>query len=141
MKPFFKTQTLEQVHDRARQVGTLEAEDVPLGSLLGRTLARDFVAPHDLPGFARSTMDGYAVRSLDTFGAGEGSPAYLTLSGEVAMGEEPCVAAVVSHGCKLGEQWLGSLGRSFECLFGLCPNFFQRAHPATHLHSYSCCFF
>ncbi len=89
MKPFFKTWTLEQVHDLAGRVSALEAESVPLGSLLGRTLAREFRAPADLPGFARSTMDGYAVRARDTFGAGEGSPGYLTLCGEVTMGESP----------------------------------------------------
>ena len=33
-------------------------------------------------------MDGYAVRARDTFGAGPGNPAWLTISGEVAMGEE-----------------------------------------------------
>jgi len=97
VKPFFKTQTLEQVHGLARQVEALESESVPLASLLGRTLARDFTAPHDLPGFARSTMDGYSVRGRDTFGAGEGSPGYLTLSGEVTMGEPPGFA--LEAGC------------------------------------------
>ncbi len=89
MKPFFKTRTLEQVRDLAGRVRALEAESVPLGSLAGRTLARDLAAPDDLPGFARSTMDGFAVRARDTFGAGEGSPGYLSLCGEVTMGERP----------------------------------------------------
>ena len=43
-------------------------------------------APHDLPGFARSTVDGYAVRAADTFGASEGLPSYLEVAGAVAMG-------------------------------------------------------
>lgn len=89
MKPFFKTQTLEQVHALARRSGALGAEQVSLGSLPGRTLARDLEAPHDLPGFSRSTMDGYAVRGQDTFGASEGSPGYLGLVGEVVMGRPP----------------------------------------------------
>ena len=33
--------------------------------------------PHPLPGFARSTVDGYAVRAADTYGASEGLPGYL----------------------------------------------------------------
>ncbi len=55
----------------------------------GRVLSADVVSPEDLPGFRRSTMDGYAVHSEDTFGASEGMPAYLTLAGEVLMGERP----------------------------------------------------
>ena len=61
-------------------------EEVASAEALGRVLARDIVAPEDLPGFERSSMDGYAVRASDTFGASEGLPAYLELAGEVPMG-------------------------------------------------------
>ncbi|MEW6352640.1 MAG: gephyrin-like molybdotransferase Glp, partial [Thermodesulfobacteriota bacterium] len=44
-------------------------------------------AREDWPGFDRSTMDGFAVRSVDTFGATETMPALFTVVGEVAMGE------------------------------------------------------
>ena len=60
---------------------------VPLAAAWNRVLAGDVSASADVPEFARSTMDGYAVRARDTFGAGPGSPAWLTVSGEVAMGE------------------------------------------------------
>jgi molybdopterin molybdotransferase len=53
---------------------------------LGRVLAEDVVAPHPLPAFPRSTVDGYAVRAEDTFGAGPSAPSYLRLIGEVPMG-------------------------------------------------------
>ncbi len=56
---------------------------------LGRVLAADVRAPHPLPAFPRSTMDGYAVRAEDTFGASESIPAYLLLDGEVPMGAAP----------------------------------------------------
>ena len=46
-------------------------------------------APHALPGFARATVDGFAVRAADTYGASEGLPSYLDLAGEVRMGEPP----------------------------------------------------
>ena len=49
-------------------------------------------APHPLPGFARSTVDGYAVRAADTYGVSEGLPGYLTVTGAVAMGTEPTAA-------------------------------------------------
>ena len=48
-------------------------------------------APHPLPGFARSTVDGYAVRAADTYGASEGLPGYLTVTGAVRMGVAPDV--------------------------------------------------
>ena len=53
---------------------------------MGRVVAEDMVAPGDLPFFPRSTMDGYAVRAEDTYGASEGLPAYLRVVGEVRMG-------------------------------------------------------
>src|SRR3954465_14218933 len=49
-------------------------------------------APPALPGFARATVDGYAVRAADTFGASEGLPSYLDLAGAVAMGRGPEIA-------------------------------------------------
>jgi molybdopterin molybdotransferase len=52
-------------------------------------LAGDVVSPEDLPGFSRSTVDGYAVPSGDTFGASETSPAYLNIINEILMGHEP----------------------------------------------------
>lgn len=66
-------------------------ERVPLFEALRRVLAEDLYATVDLPAFARSTMDGFAVRAADTYGASEGLPAYLTIRGEVPMG---CAAEV-----------------------------------------------
>jgi len=66
-------------------------EEVPLGEALHRVLARDIVAREDIPGFARTTVDGYAVRAADTVGASEGIPAILGLAGEVPMGAGPAL--------------------------------------------------
>jgi molybdopterin molybdotransferase len=46
----------------------LEPESVPLDAAAGRVLAADALATVDLPPFASSAMDGYAVRSADTPG-------------------------------------------------------------------------
>ncbi|MBV6395655.1 MAG: Molybdopterin molybdenumtransferase [Anaerolineales bacterium] len=64
------------------------ADSALLDSLLalGRVTAEDILAPHPLPEFPRSSMDGYAVRARDTFGASDSLPAYLTLIGEIPMG-------------------------------------------------------
>ncbi len=67
----------------------LRSEEIPLEESLGRVLGRDIVAPSDLPEFDRSTMDGYAVRAADTFGAGESQPALLTVVGDIPMGTLP----------------------------------------------------
>lgn len=68
-------------------VSDFELLEVP--DALGRILAEDVVAPHPLPDFERSTVDGYAVRATDTHGAGDSLPAYLNLVGEVPMGDSP----------------------------------------------------
>ncbi|MCY3908174.1 MAG: molybdopterin molybdotransferase MoeA [Anaerolineaceae bacterium] len=64
----------------------------PLESLdpreaLGRALAQDVHAPEDLPAFPRSTVDGYALRAADSFGASPALPALLRVAGELRMGE------------------------------------------------------
>ena len=67
--------------------GSVGAETVPLEQAPGRVLAADVVADEFIPGFDRSTVDGYAVRSADTFGCSDAMPALLTLRGDVLMGE------------------------------------------------------
>ena len=67
------------------------AERVAVADALDRVLAAPLKAPHDLPGFPRSTVDGYAVAALDTYGASAGLPALLEVVGEVAMGEAASV--------------------------------------------------
>lgn len=64
-------------------------ECVPRDEALGRVPASPVITHHALPGFARSTVDGYAVRAADTHGASEGIPAYLQVSGQVRMGSAP----------------------------------------------------
>lgn len=68
---------------------SLPAEEVRLEEALGRVTAQPVLSPEPLPPFARSTVDGYAVRAADTHGATEGAPAYLKVVGEVRMGEAP----------------------------------------------------
>ena len=62
-------------------------EQVRVTDALGRIVAGDLRSPEDLPAFPRSTMDGYAVRAADTYGASEGLPAYLRVVGEMPMGK------------------------------------------------------
>lgn len=64
-------------------------ESVPLAEAFDRILAEPIISPVNLPSEPRSTMDGFAVRAVDTFGASESMPCYLIIAGEVKMGEAP----------------------------------------------------
>jgi len=68
---------------------TPDSETIEVSSSLNRILAEDILAPHPLPDFQRTTVDGYAVRAGDTHGASDSLPAYLALIGEVPMGDAP----------------------------------------------------
>jgi len=79
--------TVEEARARVlAQMRTLEAEPAPLTEALGRVTAQDVVAAENLPPFANSAMDGYALRSADTGGASEAAPTRLRLAGEVPAG-------------------------------------------------------
>ena len=64
-------------------------ESVDLLEADGRVLAERIDAGIDVPGFDRSTMDGYAVRARDTFEASEGDPFEADLLDVVEAGEPP----------------------------------------------------
>lgn len=70
------------------QVPPLAREEIDLEQAVGRVLAEEARAATDLPGYARSTVDGYAVRAQDTYGAGESVPVWLRVEQELAVGEE-----------------------------------------------------
>ncbi|THB81341.1 MAG: molybdopterin molybdenumtransferase MoeA [Desulfobacteraceae bacterium] len=89
MKSFFKVKSLEQVMEQVPGFDCLGSESVPVSESVGRILAQDLVAQKDLPGFRRSTMDGFAVAAASTFGASESSPAWLEISGTIGMGDIP----------------------------------------------------
>ena len=82
------TETLEMIRAVFSEIRT-GAETVPLHEAAGRILAEDASAREDNPPFTRSSLDGYAVRAADTFGASESVPAMLTLAGEVLMKQKP----------------------------------------------------
>jgi len=70
----------------------LPGERVALAAALGRVLARDVVAPIDVPPFDRSNVDGFALRAADTLGASDAAPAHLRLNAEViACGHAPAL--------------------------------------------------
>ncbi|MEW5921289.1 MAG: gephyrin-like molybdotransferase Glp [Bacillota bacterium] len=74
---------------RSLHIRPVRVESVFLDHAPGRVTAGDIFAPEMLPPFPRSTMDGFAVCSADTFGASEELPALLLLKGNILMGKEP----------------------------------------------------
>src|SRR5512135_2821202 len=80
-------QALQRLFTHLKPHVLIETIDTALA--LNRVLAEAPVARTPLPAFPRSTMDGYAVRAADTFGATESIPAYLTVIGESPMGSAP----------------------------------------------------
>lgn len=67
----------------------LAAESVPLADALERVLAQDIHAQINLPPYANSSMDGYAVRAADTRGASRDSPARLNVTMDIPAGKTP----------------------------------------------------
>ena len=90
-----------------------QTETVSLLNALGRVLAEDIVATEYVPGFDRSTVDGYAVRASDTFGCSDAIPAILPLAGEVKMGEEPSFS--LSKGYCAAVPTGGSIPEGADC--------------------------
>jgi molybdopterin molybdotransferase len=74
----------------------LDPEDVALTASRGRVLAEDVRSERDVPPFANSAMDGFAVRAADLRGASGSAPARLRVLGEIRAGAAPSTA-VESH--------------------------------------------
>jgi molybdopterin molybdotransferase len=97
-QPLFKVITIEESIKIFRESFDFNTffqnrkQKIELNQAFTRVLAEDIVSRENIPGFNRSTMDGYAVKASDTFGASDSLPAYLDLIGEIKMSEKPsCV--------------------------------------------------
>lgn len=90
---FFKVKTVEETFalieekiPKIREVLVYNLEEA-----LHCILAEPVVAAENVPGFDRSTVDGYAVFAKDTYGSSESMPGFLNVAGEVKMGEEASI--------------------------------------------------
>ncbi len=90
MTEFLKLRTAEEAWDifLSHFKPAVVSESCRVTDALDRVLAQDATAPHELPTFVRSTVDGYAVSAADTHGASTGVPAYLDVVAEVPMGAQ-----------------------------------------------------
>ncbi|MDY6972275.1 MAG: molybdopterin molybdotransferase MoeA [Thermodesulfobacteriota bacterium] len=101
MEYFFKVKKPDEVFEIIDQFGPSGEETTTLEDALGRVVSRNVISPEDLPGFLRSTVDGYAVRAKDTFGAAESLPALFEISGEALMGESPGIEVGPGQAAKI----------------------------------------
>jgi molybdopterin molybdotransferase len=71
------------------QIPQLPSESVPLEAAFQRVLAEDVSASLNLPPFANSSMDGYAVKAADIAQASADSPVRLSVIGDIPAGVAP----------------------------------------------------
>ena len=84
---FFNVRTRQEVETILEtSCPSMKGEPLLLAEALYRVAAETILSPEALPPFSRSTVDGYAVHSDDTFAASEGFSALLTLAGKIPMG-------------------------------------------------------
>jgi len=86
---FFKVKTVEETFALIEEkiAPIINTEMRVLEEALHFILAEPVIAKENVPGFDRSTVDGYAVKAKDTYGSSESTPGFLTVIGEVKMGE------------------------------------------------------
>jgi len=98
-----KVDTLDEAREKLWnlvKLWTLQTETISPGEAVNSAhiLAKDLYVSADIPGFRRSTVDGYAVVSADTAAAGEAIPVFLKQSGIVSMGK-PANFSIVRGEC------------------------------------------
>lgn len=78
-------ETIQIIHKQVS--GLQEIVTIPLTEALGAIVALDVRSTESVPGFTRSTVDGYAIIAKEIYGSSESMPAFLQVIGEVKMGD------------------------------------------------------
>lgn len=89
MPEFFHVITADHLVQLLGRFARLSFERKPIEAALDRILFESLIAAEDLPEQPRSTVDGFAVRAEDTFGASDSIPALLNCAAAVRMGIMP----------------------------------------------------
>jgi molybdenum cofactor synthesis domain-containing protein len=91
LRPFSSIITLDEARRRLTEGvrPITRTERLPLAEAAGRVAAADVTSAIPVPPFARSAMDGYAVRASDTTGATPAEPIRLRLVDQIFTGELP----------------------------------------------------
>ena len=111
---FFEVVSSERVLQTISEFSPLKSEILDADTAISRILAEDIYSPVDLPDFARSTMDGYALKANDTFGANDSIPTYLELVGHILMGEAPNFKLEIGQAARISTG--GMLPEGSDCV-------------------------
>jgi molybdopterin molybdotransferase len=86
-KGFLRVHTPDEVFKKLERFKPLPSEKVSIEESLHRVLAEEVISMVNLPEFPRSTVDGFALKAKDTYGASEKNPELLRVVGEIQMGQ------------------------------------------------------
>lgn len=86
-----KVVSIEDILELFKDQIKVEDEHISIDDSRDRTLTIDIVANQNLPGFMRSSVDGYALKSNDTYLCSENMPALLRNKGEIEIGHKPFI--------------------------------------------------
>ena len=86
-KGFLRVHTPDEVYKKLDRFKPLPSEKVSIEESLHRVLAEEVISMVNLPEFPRSTVDGFALKAKDTYGASEKNPGLLRVVGEIQMGQ------------------------------------------------------
>jgi len=100
-REFLKVRPVKDVQDFIAALEPLGTEVISLENAHGRVVAETVIARDPVPHFRRATMDGYAVRSRDVFGASESLPAFLSIVGSVEMGKPSACTVGTNEACAI----------------------------------------
>ena len=87
VKGFFRVHTPDEVYKKLDRFKPLPSEKVSIEESLHRVLAEEIISTVNLPEFPRSTVDGFALKAKDTYGASEKNPGLVRVVGEIQMGQ------------------------------------------------------
>src|SRR4029077_18017960 len=94
--------SLEDARDRVlSKIKPLPPIELPLTDAYGCVAADDIAAAIDLPEFASSGMDGFAVRAADVEGATPADPTELKLVGRAMIGQRPDATVGMGEAVKI----------------------------------------
>lgn len=98
---FFNNKSIEEVYKeieiRAKNY-KIESEEISILEAFGRIVYSDVESKETVPAFSRSTVDGYAINSKDTFGASSTIPSMIKVVEKIEMGKSP-EKAILSGEC------------------------------------------
>lgn len=86
---FLNTYSRFEFEDLLQSFPPVGTETVAFSRSCYRVLAEELISPEELPAARRSSMDGYALRAADAFGASDNNPAYLECTRRLEVNEYP----------------------------------------------------